>query len=175
MLTTPWPDWFYFNFKPSKWRHMRRLKSRTTTNWPTDSAHSAAYMLQWIGSALVQIMACLRKNIFQWNFIWNSNISIQENAFEHVVCEMAAILPRSRSPLPQASKWQVPRCQTTSSFIFICRMGHVNSVCIDQIDLFFTVYCMLCSQTVPRNMIAVSIHQPRRCCSSFSKNAYNLK
>ena len=31
---------------------------------------------------------------FQWNFSWNSNIFIHENAFEHVVCEMAAILFR---------------------------------------------------------------------------------
>ena len=33
-------------------------------------------------------------NKLQWNFIWNSNIFIQENAFESVVCEMAAILSR---------------------------------------------------------------------------------
>ena len=32
--------------------------------------------------------------IFQWNFIWNSNIYIKENAFEHVVWKMAAILSR---------------------------------------------------------------------------------
>ena len=29
-------------------------------------------------------------------YIWNSNIFIQENAFEHVVYEMAAILSRGR-------------------------------------------------------------------------------
>ena len=34
--------------------------------------------------------------IFQWNFIWNSNIYIKENAFEHVVCKMAAILSIGR-------------------------------------------------------------------------------
>ena len=64
--------------------------------------------------ALVQVMACcltapshnlnqswcicivnlaLRK-IFQWDFIQNSNIFIQENAFQNVVCNMAAILFR---------------------------------------------------------------------------------
>ena len=32
------------------------------------------------------------RNIFQWNFIWNSNIFIQENAFEHVLYEMATVL-----------------------------------------------------------------------------------
>ena len=31
---------------------------------------------------------------FQWNFDWNSNIFIQENALENVVCEMASIFSR---------------------------------------------------------------------------------
>ena len=35
----------------------------------------------------------LRKKV-QWNFDRNSNIFIQENAFENVVCEMASILSR---------------------------------------------------------------------------------
>ena len=34
------------------------------------------------------------RNKLQWNFNRNSNIFIQENAFESVVCEMAAILSR---------------------------------------------------------------------------------
>ena len=34
------------------------------------------------------------RNKLQWNFIWISNIFIQENAFESVICEMAAILSR---------------------------------------------------------------------------------
>ena len=33
-------------------------------------------------------------NKFQWNFNRNSNIFIQENAFENIVCEMSAILSR---------------------------------------------------------------------------------
>ena len=33
-------------------------------------------------------------NKLQWNFNRNSNIFIQENALEHVVCEMASILSR---------------------------------------------------------------------------------
>ena len=33
-------------------------------------------------------------NKFQWNFNRNSNIFIQENAIENVVCEMASILSR---------------------------------------------------------------------------------
>ena len=31
-------------------------------------------------------------NIFQWNFIDNSKVFIQENAFEYVICKMVAIL-----------------------------------------------------------------------------------
>ena len=71
---------------------------------------SAAYMRQWIGSALVQIMACrlvgakpLSKlmlgyhlldfwNKLQWVSNQNTTFFIQENAFENVVCEMAAVL-----------------------------------------------------------------------------------
>ena len=36
---------------------------------------------------------------FQWNFNRNSNIFIQENTFQNVACEMAAILSR-----PQCAK-----------------------------------------------------------------------
>ena len=36
------------------------------------------------------------RNAFQWNFICNSTVSIKENAFEYVVCKMAAILSRLR-------------------------------------------------------------------------------
>ena len=73
---------------------------------------SAAYMLPWIGSAFAQIMAWLVAysasshyvnvcwnivnwtlgNKLQWNFNRSSNIFIQENAFENVVCEKASIL-----------------------------------------------------------------------------------
>ena len=36
------------------------------------------------------------KNKFQWNSNRNSNIVIQENVFESVVCEMTSILSRSQ-------------------------------------------------------------------------------
>ena len=75
-------------------------------------------MLQWIGSALVQIMACrlvaywaprhyLNQCLdlinwtllykLQWIFSQKSNFFIQENVFENVVCEMMSILSRGRS------------------------------------------------------------------------------
>ena len=39
---------------------------------------------------------CTLRNKFQWNSKRNSNIFIQENAPENVVCEMASILSRPR-------------------------------------------------------------------------------
>ena len=76
------------------------------------SPPSAAYRCQWTGSALVQIMACrlfgakplskpmlgywFFRNKLQYNFNEKTNIFIQENASENIVCEMAAILPRER-------------------------------------------------------------------------------
>ena len=36
------------------------------------------------------------RNKLQWNFNQNSNIFIQENAFENVICEMTSILSRSQ-------------------------------------------------------------------------------
>ena len=70
------------------------------------------HICQWIGSALIQIMACrlfgakpLSKpeldyyqldpmNKLQWSFSQKSNFFIQGNSFENVVCEIAAILSR---------------------------------------------------------------------------------
>ena len=71
---------------------------------------SAAYVSQWIGSALVQIMVCRLfgakplckpllqqwRHKLQWNVNRNSYICIQGNAFENDVCEMGAILFRGR-------------------------------------------------------------------------------
>ena len=69
-------------------------------------------MRQWIGSALIQKMAChplgakpLRKlmlgfcqlwNKLKWNLYQNIKLLIQKNAPRNIVCEMAAILPRGR-------------------------------------------------------------------------------
>ena len=38
----------------------------------------------------------LLRNKLQWNFSQNSNIFIQENALENIVCEMVSILSRSQ-------------------------------------------------------------------------------
>ena len=76
------------------------------------SPPGAAYMCQWIGSALLQIMACrlcgakplpksalvnwTHRNKPQWNFNQNTKLFIHKNAFENIACEMAAILSRGR-------------------------------------------------------------------------------
>ena len=70
-------------------------------------------MRQWIGSALAQIMACrlfvaycinncwvianrTLRNKVQWSLNQNAKLFIHGNAYENIVCEMAAILSRRR-------------------------------------------------------------------------------
>ena len=63
------------------------------------SPPSAAYMRQWIGSALVQIMACRlfgAKTLSKPVLDQNKKLFSHENAPESIVCEMAAILFRGR-------------------------------------------------------------------------------
>ena len=60
---------------------------------------SAAYMRQWIGSALFLnqcwiIVNWILRNKLQWNFNQNTNFFIHENASKNIVCKMAAILSR---------------------------------------------------------------------------------
>ena len=56
------------------------------------------------------------RNKLQWNFNRNSNIFIQEIAFESVVCEKAAILSRPQW-VKLISKWSSDECQKTSLMI----------------------------------------------------------
>ena len=79
------------------------------------SPFSAAYMRQWAGSTLVQIMACrligakplskqmvgyfvkwTLRNKLQWNFNQNTKFFIHGNVSENTVCDMAAILSGGR-------------------------------------------------------------------------------
>ena len=79
---------------------------------PLAHRHRAAYMRQWIGSALVQIMLVASSapsqyqnqcyvvvnwtlgNKLQWHFNQNVKLFVHENASENIVCEMVAILSR---------------------------------------------------------------------------------
>ena len=91
---------------------------------------SAAYMHQWTGFALVQIMGCrlfgtkplpestlifvnwTLMNKLQWNL--NQIHFINQNAFENVVCEMAAILFWKRWVKPNITvhgTFWLPQCQ----------------------------------------------------------------
>ena len=78
------------------------------------SPPSATYKCQWIGSALVRIMACrlfgakplsnqcwvivnwTLRNELQWNFNQDTKLFIHSTASENIVCEMAAILSRGK-------------------------------------------------------------------------------
>ena len=86
----------------------------TRPQWVNSSPPSAAYMRQWIRSALVQIMAVgylvpshylnqcwvitnstLKKKL-QWNLNRNITLFIHKKAFENGGCEMAAIMSWGR-------------------------------------------------------------------------------
>ena len=80
------------------------------------SRPSDAYMRQQTRPSLLHIMACrltgakpssepmldycYLRNKLQWNLNQDSNIFIQQNAFESVVCETAAILSRPQCVKP---------------------------------------------------------------------------
>ena len=105
---------------PSWWRCLKILDwrglSKATSNHTFSLTHppSSAYVHQWIGSAVVQIMACrlfgdkpLSKQCWvivnwtlwhklQWICYQNTNLFFHENASDTIVCEMAAILSRRR-------------------------------------------------------------------------------
>ena len=90
------------------------VKSGSYTQMPEtfkSSPPNAAYMRQWIGSVLSQVMACrlsdtkpLSKsmlvygqlNKLQWNFNQNTKLFIHEKASENIICETVAILSRGR-------------------------------------------------------------------------------
>ena len=61
-------------------------------------------------------------NRLQWNLNWNSSIFIQENTFESVVCEMAAILSRPQCVNPFRSE-QNGQCFTDDNFNCIFMNG----------------------------------------------------
>ena len=74
------------------------------TYQPISSTRSAAYKHQSIGSALVEIMACvpfgamlLSKPVLYYCYLDPSEQTyffFKKNASKYIVCEMAAIMPR---------------------------------------------------------------------------------
>ena len=61
------------------------------------------------------------RNKLQWNLNRNSNIFIQENAFESVICEMAAILSQ-----PQCvNTFRLGLNSCSFRCIFFCKSNHI--------------------------------------------------
>ena len=104
---------YVFNEPRSTWHLYLTVfgGSRLVLLWKFNSSPlRAAYMRQWTGSTLAQVMVCrcqaiTRTNADLWsigplgtNFseVRNSNIFIQDNVLENVVCEMTVILFRGR-------------------------------------------------------------------------------
>ena len=108
-------------------------------------------MRQWIGSALVQIMACrlfgakplsnpiwfivnwaLRSRL-QWKFNQNKKLIIHEIASASVVCEMAAILSRGRWDKMWNNNECFPLCQTLiykQLFLYTTNYADFDIVCM---------------------------------------------
>ena len=75
------------------------------------------------------------RNKLQWNLNQNSNIFIQENVFESVVCEMAAILSRpqcvKRSFIVQNKQWRTKVSHCGQHWASWCPYGfgsHMTSI-----------------------------------------------
>ena len=102
------------------------------------------------------------KNKFQWHLNRNSNILIQENALEHVVCELASILSR-----PQSVKGSI---QNTSASLSEPEATHSidASTASDWIDL------LLPSVDLPFAMAFVICHIGLLLGQSFNKKYHRM-
>ena len=81
-----------------------------------------------LSESMLDIVNWTLRNKLQWAFNWNSNILIQENALETVVCEMASILSRPQcvqlkvinKPAFVVWKYQILGCnETENEFILV--------------------------------------------------------
>ena len=63
-----------------------------------------------------------RRNKLQWNFNQNTNVFIQENASENIVCGMAAILPKGRGRWVKLDNYCNMDCADSSCFV-MCWFG----------------------------------------------------
>ena len=73
------------------------------------------------------------KNTFQWNFIWNSEVFIKENAFQNAVCQMAAILS-----LPQC----ISTCHAVT--LMVCELSFsVTQILYNVKDIWVWLICKL--------------------------------
>ena len=83
-----WHDLIFMGL--THWGRLTHLCVSELTIIGSDNGLSPSHYLKqcWI------IVNWTLRNKLHWNFKWNSNIFIQENSLEHVVCEIASILSR---------------------------------------------------------------------------------
>ena len=129
---------------------------------------SAAYMRQWIGSALVQIMACRLvgakplsklmlgyhlldfRNKLQWVSNQNTTFFIQEDAFENVVYEMAAVFSRRKwvKMIHKEYSWFLnqffPTLCLYHELNMIIHTRYINIYIIIGVKLIFANFCFHC-------------------------------
>ena len=110
------------------WSSSVRPYSIIRSQWVNSSPPNAAYMHQWIVSALLQIMACRLYgakplsepmldyyqlnpgNNFQWNSNQNTKFFSHKNASENIVCKMAAILSKGEMSWFIVAYWHHVTC-----------------------------------------------------------------
>ena len=80
------------------------------------------------------------RNKLKWIFSRNSNISIQENAFESVVCEKAAILSRPQWVISDHES-HVEVMETPPALLALCDRNHWTLV---QPSSYAGLWCFIC-------------------------------
>ena len=101
----------------TQWCQATHIGVSELTNIGSDNGLSAGRRRAIIWPSLTHIVNLNIGNTIQWNLKGNTLIFAQENAFDNVVCEIAAILPR-----PQCIK-RFRACRPIT-----CSVSVVNSV-----------------------------------------------
>ena len=109
----------------------------------------------------------LRKKL-QWNINRNSNSFIQENAFENVVCEMAAILPR---PQWVKSNDTMETINPTSMIICWEKTWHWLHWSYSPVTIFSQYFTHLKPSSVK---IRINSLAPGRCCCNLKFVIFKL-
>ena len=119
--------------------------------WPALSH----YLNQWW-----DIVNWTLRNKLQWNFNRNSNIFIQENVFECVVCEMAAILSRpqcvNQEPLPEAKMTQWTKTYCIYHSHITSASWHLKSA---GISTFCSTACSAYHKRKPQTSALVALYE----------------
>ena len=124
------------------------------------SPPSAAYMRQWTGSSLIQVMACRlfgakslpeamlvycqldSWDIFQWNMNRNSIIYIQENAIENVVCQNGSHFVKGGWVKYPANALEIPHgTLTTASSVKHAQVSNLQTKWFIELSIRVCIYC----------------------------------